>query len=125
LLGVVAVTAGEALRARWDAALFDYDASLSWDEAECHHLEAAARAADRIELLQKQLDAEAAGENRPTVLVKISAELRALDRAVGDHLGRVTIGEGAGKSPQHQAAANARWTARRAEHEAARVARGY
>ena len=82
------MTAGEELRAGWDAALAAHDKELSWDEAEQHHLEAAARAADRIEVLQAQLAAELAGEARPTVCVKLSAELRALDKAVGDHLCR-------------------------------------
>lgn len=119
------MTAGEELRARWDAALAAHDKELSWVEAELHHLEAAARAADRIEVLQGQLAAELAGEARPTVCVKLSGELRALDKAVGDHLGRVNIGEDPAKSEPHQRAVNARWARRRAEHEAARQQRGY
>lgn len=116
-------TAGERLRAQWDAALAaesDAGKPLEWDETEAHHLGAAARAADRIELLQAQLAAEATGENRPEITVKISAELRALDKAVGDHLGRLHIGEGPAKSGRHVAAARARWDRRNAEWASAR-----
>lgn len=93
---------------------------LEWTETELHHLAAAARAADRISVLQRQLDLEVASEDRPTVAVKISAELRALDRAVGDHLGRIQIGDGTGKSERHQRAVRARWDARDAARTAAR-----
>jgi hypothetical protein len=74
-----------------------------------------------VEILNRQLAAEMAGENRPALVVKISAELRALDKAVGDHLGRVQVGEGAAKSSQHQAAARSRWDRRDAERAAARA----
>jgi predicted LPLAT superfamily acyltransferase len=93
---------------------------LVWTEAEQHHLAAAARAADRVALLERQLDAEPAGENRATVMVKISAELRALDKAVCDHLGRVQVGDGTAKSEQHQRAVRARWDRRDAARAAAR-----
>jgi hypothetical protein len=118
------MTAGEALRGQMDAALAraakDAGRTLEWTEPELHHLAAAARAADRVELLNRQLAAEVAAENRPTVVVKVSAELRALDKAVGEHLGRVEVGEGTAKSAQHQAAVRARWDRRDADRAAAR-----
>lgn len=118
------MTAGELLRSDMDAALAcEAKASgkrLKWTESEEHHLAAAARAVDRIELLQRQLAAETAGENRPTLVVKISAELRALDKAVGDHLSRVTVGTGRVRSEQHQRAVRARWDRRDADWAAAR-----
>jgi hypothetical protein len=121
-------TAGEELRARMDAALAsagqDAGAALEWSETELHHLDAAARCADRIELLQARLG-DAMAEEDPSAAVKLSAELRMLDKAVGDHLGKVQVGAGEAKSERHQRAVNARWDARRAEHEAARKARGY
>jgi hypothetical protein len=109
------MTPGEALRAQMDAALVAAsDASgkpLEWTEVELHHLAAAARCADRLDLLQGQLDAASRAENSALV-VKISAELRALDKAVGDHLGRVHVGAGRAKSEQHQRAVRARWDRR-------------
>jgi hypothetical protein len=118
------MTAGERLRAQMDTALAragkESGRKLVWTEAEEHHLAAAARAADRVELLQRQLDAELPGENRATVVVKISAELRALDKAVGDHLGRVQVGDGTAKSEQHQRAVRARWDRRDAARAASR-----
>jgi hypothetical protein len=118
------MTDGECLRAQMDTALArvgkESGRKLVWTEAEEHHLAAAARAADRVELLQRQLDAELAGENRTTVVVKISAELRALDKAVGDHLGRVQVGDGTAKSEQHQRAVRARWDRRDTARAAAR-----
>lgn len=119
------MSAGDALRAQMDAALAreaaDTGSTLVWTETEEHHLAAASRAANRIEILDRQLAAEVAGENRPAVVVKVSAELRALDKAVGEHLGRVQVGEGAAKSPQHQAAVRARWDRRDAERAAAKA----
>jgi hypothetical protein len=50
--------------------------------------------------------------------------LRALDKAIGDHLGRVQVGEGVAKSAQHQGAVRARWDRRDAERAAARAAGG-
>lgn len=121
------MTAGERLRADMDAALASEakasGKSLEWTEAEQHHLAAAARTADRIELLQRQLAAETSGDNRPTVIVKISAELRALDKAVGDHLSCVTVGTGRAKSEKHQRAVRARWDRRDAAWAAAREGR--
>ncbi|MBV8178801.1 MAG: hypothetical protein JO045_08315 [Mycobacterium sp.] len=118
------MSSGERLRAQMDAALTrvgkESGRNLVWTEAEEHHLAAAARAADRVELLQRQLDVELTGENRATIVVKISAELRALDKAVGDHLGRVQVGDATAKSEQHQRAVRARWDRRDAARAAAR-----
>jgi hypothetical protein len=123
------MTAGEELRARWHAALAERSKEIGdelvWDLLEEQHLDAAARAADRGEVLQAQWDTELASEGRPTVLVKLSAEMRAVSKAMLDHLGRVSLDDEPAKSPQHQAAVNARWNRRRAEHEAARQGRGY
>src|SRR5581483_7734285 len=80
------MTRGECLRAAMDAALAreaqESDRQLEWDERDTHHLDAAVRCTDRVDILQRQLDVELSGENRASVVVKISAELRALDRAV-------------------------------------------
>ncbi|AFJ36987.1 hypothetical protein W7S_20180 [Mycobacterium sp. MOTT36Y] len=118
------MTAGEALRATMDAALADASEGDSkdyeWSEHELHHLEAASRAADRVELLQRALDAAAAA-NDPALAVKISAELRACDKAIGDHLARVQIGEGPAKSERHQRAANSRWDSVRKARDESRL----
>jgi hypothetical protein len=110
-------TAGGRLMADLDAALAEASASLgkplAWDEHEQHEIAAAAQAANRCEILQQQLDAEVDGENRPDVVVKLSAEMRLLDEAITDHLGRVHIGPGMAKSQFHQRAVNARWDRRR------------
>lgn len=119
------MSAGDELRAAWDAELAAHDPALEWDPAEEHHLGAAARAADRAAALRVAFAAELAGEQRPGELVKLSAELRALDKAIGDHLGRLQIGEGPAKSRQHQAAVNARWDRVRAEREQSRQRAGY
>lgn len=111
-------TAGQALLAEFDSALERASKAagrrLVWDEHEQHHLRAAAAAADRRATLQQLFDTELAGENRPTTLVKLSAEMRLLDKAVADHLGRVRVGVGVAKSERHQRAANARWKQREA-----------
>jgi hypothetical protein len=108
------MTAGEQLRADLDAELKRESARLGqrlrWDRRELHHIDAACREADHVELLQQRLDAEAADENRASILVKIIAEVPNLDRSIADHLNRVQIGNLlVAKSPQHHAAATARW----------------
>ena len=106
-------TAGGRLMADLDAALAEASANLgkplTWDEHEQHEIAAAARAANRCEILQQQLDAEVAGENRLDVVVKLSAEMRLLDKAITDHLEHVHIGPVVAKSQRHQRAVNARW----------------
>lgn len=47
------------------------------------------------------------------MLVKLSAEMRMLEKAVADHLGRVRIGPGVAKSERHQRAVNTRWQRKR------------
>lgn len=118
------MSAGDDLRSAWEAELARVDPALEWGPHEAAHMDAACRAADRAEALRAAFDAEQrAGEKRPDVLVRLSSELRMLDKAIADHLGRITLAEdGRAKSPQHQAAANARWDARRAEHEQNRQA---
>lgn len=115
-------SAGGRLIAELDAALAEASRNLgkplAWDEHERQEIAAAARAVNRREILQSQLDAEVADQNRPEVIVKISAEMRLLDKAVSDHLGRVNIGPGVAKSQRHQRAGNARWDRRRQENGA-------
>ncbi|OBK77577.1 hypothetical protein A5651_04090 [Mycobacterium sp. 1274761.0] len=86
---------------------------MAWDEHEVEALTAAARAADRRDELQQVYSGELAGDGRPAMLVKLSAEMRMLDKAVADHLGGVRIGPGIAKSERHQRAVNARWHRRR------------
>lgn len=110
-------TAGQRLRETFDEALDQASQQLgkrlTWDEHELQALAAAASAADRRDELQRVYRDELAGEQRPPALVKLSAELRLLDKAVADHLGRVRIGVGVAKSERHQRAVNARWQRKR------------
>lgn len=117
------MSAGDDLRATWGAELAATDPALEWSPHELAHMDAACRAADRAEALRAAFAAEQAAGRRPDVLVKLSSELRMLDKAIADHLGRLTLAEdGRVKSPQHQAAANARWDALRAQREQNRQA---
>ncbi|MGV0788681.1 hypothetical protein ABQF33_17370 [Mycolicibacterium sp. XJ2] len=106
-------TAGQRLRETFDQGLDrasqQLGKRLTWDEHELEALTAAATAADRCEELQRVYRDELAGERRPALLVKLSAEMRLLDKAVADHVGRVRIGPGVAKSERHQRAVNARW----------------
>ncbi|WP_027497462.1 hypothetical protein [Rhodococcus sp. JG-3] len=85
---------------------------LVWSEAETVALERAGGAVDRAERVRKLLDAEMRrDEPNAAIYVKLSAELRALDRLVVDLIGKLNpYGEGAAKSSRHQRAANARWS---------------
>ena len=107
---------GGRLRARMDEALAragrDAGQSLEWSEVELQALEVAAETADRALVLQGLLEEELAGENRPMAVVKLSAELRLLDKAVLDVLGRVNVGPGVAKSERHVRAARSRWDRR-------------
>jgi hypothetical protein len=119
-----AVPAGRRLLAQFDAALKRESETtgkaLEWDEHETVELRLAAAAADRRGQLQAAYDAELEGESRTTLLVKLSAEIRLLDKAIGDHLARVRVGLGAAKSQQHQRAVQSRWDRRNAAWDAAR-----
>lgn len=114
-------TAGALLRLDMDAALQRAsdalgqppDQPLEWTEQEATALDAACTAADRSEVLHAAFELEMAGEKRPSVLVKLSAELRALDRQVVDMLAKVNPGLGPGVSERHQRASRARWGAKR------------
>jgi len=64
-------------------------------------------------VLSAAFAAEAAAENRPSVLVKLSAEGRALDRQIVDLLAKVNPGLGPGVSERHQKASRARWGVKR------------
>jgi len=107
------LAAGQALRKQFDDALDKASKKLGqrlqWDEHELHALTAACNAADRRAELKQAFAAELAGDKRPAILVKLSAELRLLDKAIVDHLSRIRIGTGVAKSERHQRAVNARW----------------
>lgn len=116
------LTAGAQLRQEMDSALHQasvamgqpHDQPLEWTEQELVALEAACASADRREVLATAFSAELDAEMRSTVLVKLSAEMRALDRQVVDLLGKVNPGLGPAVSERHQKAAQARWgTSRR------------
>ncbi|MDN4520323.1 hypothetical protein [Mycolicibacterium austroafricanum] len=115
------MTAGARLRLEMDAALQrasealgqSADQPLEWTEQERVALDAACAAADRAEVLEAAFEAEIGAEGRPSVLVKLSAEVRALDRQAVDLLGKVNPGLGPGISERHQKASRARWGAKR------------
>ena len=106
-------SAGDALRADMAEALAraskDLGQNLEWSEREVDIIGRAGSTADRAEELREVYAAERAGEDRATVSVKLSAELRALDRQVVDLVARVNAGLGPPKSERHQRAARARW----------------
>ncbi|MGB7239721.1 MAG: hypothetical protein WBD41_27545 [Rhodococcus sp. (in: high G+C Gram-positive bacteria)] len=100
-------SAGEALRAAQNAALGD---GLEWTELEALTLDRAVAAADRSEQLSVLLSAELAGDSAPSTVVKLSAELRMLERQVVDLVGRLNpSGVEVKKSERHSRAAGARW----------------
>jgi hypothetical protein len=111
--------AGKLLAAQLDAALQreadKLGKTLMWDEREAHHVGAACQAADHVELLQKRLDEEFAGDCRPTIIVQLTSEIRLLNKAIGEHLRVLRLTDLMPmKSAQHQNAAAARWGAKRA-----------
>lgn len=88
--------------------------TLSWDESDRQMIDRAAKAADQAARLRDMLDAEAAGQARPNVLTKLSAEIRQLDRLVVEFTRKVESGLDTlttGKSARHVHAANTRWKA--------------
>ncbi len=107
------LTAGRRLRQEMDAALKRageaIGQTLEWDEAEELMLVRAAAAADRAEELQRTYDRELAGEARATMLTRLSAEMRALDKQTVDLVRSVHVGVGVPKSVNHQKAARSRW----------------
>lgn len=111
--------AGKLLAAQLDAAL-QREADkvgkvLVWDEREAFHTSAACQAADHVELLQRRLDDEFAGDGRPTIIVQLTSEIRLLNKAIGDHLRLLPLADLVpAKSAQHSNAASARWGAKRA-----------
>ncbi|WP_329411943.1 hypothetical protein OG563_06020 [Nocardia vinacea] len=103
----VDVAASVALRRRLDASLA---AEAEWTEQELEWLTLAGNAADRAVQVQGLLDAELSrDELRPLVVVKLSAELRALERTQADLVARLTPVPGPPKSARHVRAANSRW----------------
>jgi hypothetical protein len=115
------ISAGQRLRADMDSALQrasvamgqPADQPLEWTEQEQVALVAACSAADRAEVLQEGFAAEMASEKRPTVLVKLSAEIRSLDRQVVDLLAKLNPGLGPAVSERHQQASRKRWGVQR------------
>lgn len=107
------VTAGRKLKAEFDAALVEASKQLGqvleWDEHERLALAAAVSSADRREQLQKVYDGELGGEARPGELVRLSGEIRLLDKLVAESLSKVRVGVGVAKSDRHQRAARSRW----------------
>lgn len=109
------MTAGDLLRAALDAALDRERAQLGepgleWDERESQHIAAACRAADAVELLDEQIAAERAGENRPGVIVKCLAERRLQDDKTAEHLKYLQLEQFTPlKNPHRVAGGHARW----------------
>ena len=107
-------TAGQELRAALDAALAREAQTLGqavrWDEREQHHVDAACRAADAVELLDARIASEQALEDSGSLIVKYLAERRLQDDKVAEHLKWLQLDQFAPlKSPQHVAAGQARW----------------
>ncbi|MEU6184539.1 hypothetical protein [Nocardia sp. NPDC047038] len=101
------VKPSEELRRRMDAALAP---GHEWTEQEQEYLTLAGQAADRAVVIQAQLDAELAREDpRPNSVVRLSAELRALERAQGDYVARLNPTVDPPKSERHRRAALSRW----------------
>ncbi|CDM76133.1 hypothetical protein MMARE11_19860 [Mycobacterium marinum E11] len=105
--------AGARLRFELDQALEragrEAGQNLEWSEQELQVIDRAAAATDRAAVLGRLWKKEVAGEAQPAVLVKLSAELRACERAAVDLVARVNPGIGPAKSDRHQRAARSRW----------------
>jgi hypothetical protein len=90
-------------------------APLEWSESEQAAITRMVASIERRELLQRLLDAESESAEPDTMAVlKLSAELRQIDRLVLDLLGRVNPEPGPAKSERHQRAVNHRWAMARA-----------
>ncbi|KRD04952.1 hypothetical protein ASE48_20135 [Mycobacterium sp. Root265] len=81
---------------------------LAWSPPELDIIDRAVATADRAEDVRGLYDVERAGEARMTVLVKLSAEARALDKQVVDLVSRLEFGVGRPKSARHVKAGIAR-----------------
>jgi len=111
------LTAGRRLRADLDAMLARArhelgEPDLTWDERELDVIGRASAAADRADALRAAFDAELEGQGRTPVLCKISAEVRACDKAVVDLVARVNPAPGPAPSERHVRAARPRWDRR-------------
>lgn len=108
------LTAGRRLQAELDELLKRArealgEPGLTWDEREQDVIARAAATADRAEALRSLFGDEQDGQNRPTALVKISAEIRACDRQVVDLVAKVNPDVGPAPSERHVRAARSRW----------------
>lgn len=106
--------AGRQLRDRLNAALEAAKAELlqpllEFTEPELEAADRACATADRAEELRWLWDEELAGERRPSILTKLSGEIRLADRQVVDLIGRIRFGVGEAKSERHAYSANQRW----------------
>ncbi|WP_145013440.1 hypothetical protein [Mycobacterium marseillense] len=78
-------------------------------EPELEAVDRACTSADRAEELCRVYDEELAGERRPSILTKLSGEIRLCDRQVVDLISRIQFGVGEAKSARHAYSANQRW----------------
>jgi hypothetical protein len=107
-----------ALRKRMDAQLALLGNDAEWTEKELEYLDLAGRAVDRAAVVQGVLDAELGrDEPRPSHVVRLSAELRGLERQTAALVAMLNPdGSGPAKSERHQRAARVRWDQQRAMH---------
>lgn len=108
------MTAGQLLQATYDAALTrasrEHGRQLEWTEAEATALRLAVESADAAERVKALLEAElAVPQPNPTIIVKLSAEWRLLNRAQMDYEWRLNPGLGQQKNPAKVRAGKARW----------------
>lgn len=106
--------AGQQLRYRLNAALEHAreelrEPFLELTERELEAVDRACASADRAEELRWVYDEELVGERRPSILTKLSSEIRLCDRQVVDLVSRVQFGVGQAKSARHAYSANQRW----------------
>ena len=106
-------SAGQRLRTDLNAALTHAvreRGPLEFDEVEKLAIDRAVIAADRAETLRQVFDEELAGQRRSSVLTRLSAEARHLDRTAVE-LARDVAGSlgAAPKSERHVRAIRARW----------------
>lgn len=89
----------------------DRGETLVWSEAEEAALERAGETVDRAEAVRKLLAVQLrADEPNSNTVVKLSAELRMLDKLTVDLLDKLNPdGEGPAKSARHVRAARSRW----------------